>query len=403
MKLVVLTTMFLAMAQVGFAQRTNMRIEMDLNHLDRLTRANARVAAKKASVDSDPFKPIFHIMPAAGSAGDPNGLIYAKGKYHVFFQHAPEFEWGKPAEEWEEGQPGYSNTGWGHASSKDLAHWEHEPIALMPERGSYDPNVCASGCTVIADDGTPTIFYTAAEPQTQCIARSQDPNLRWWLKDPKNPILLEPDVEDYVKGGFRDPFIWREGSTWQMIVCGAIHGVGGMAVHFHSENLTDWKYVGPFATGMGEHCHAWEVPNFLRFGDNGVLIVSPLFDNLQDTNHAPRGYVSYSIAPYRDGGEFTPGKWKRIDIGGPNNFYASQCMQAPDGRWLLWAMNMGGGAPGHHWSTNLSLPRVLTLRPDGLLGQEPPVELRRLRRTHWGERNKALDGRIPARRKEQHL
>ena len=65
--------------------------------------------------------------------------------------------------------------GWGHASSKDLVYWEHEPVALMPERGSYDPNLCASGCTVIADDGIPTIFYTAAEPQTQCIARSQDP------------------------------------------------------------------------------------------------------------------------------------------------------------------------------------------------------------------------------------
>ena len=127
-KPVVLITVFLAMAQVGLAQRTGERIEMDVNHLDRITRANARVAAKKTSVDSDPAKPIFHIMPAAGSAGDPNGVIYAKGKYHVFFQHAPEFEWGKPAEEWEEGQPGYSNTGWGHASSEDLVHWEHEPI-----------------------------------------------------------------------------------------------------------------------------------------------------------------------------------------------------------------------------------------------------------------------------------
>ena len=171
MKPVVLITMLLAMGQVAFAQRTDLRIQLDVNHLDRITRANARVAAKQASVDSDPAKPIFHLMPAAGSGGDPNGLIYAKGKYHVFFQHSPEFEWGKPAEEWEEGQPGYSNTGWGHASSKDLVYWEHEPIALMPERGSYDPNFCASGCTVIADDGTPTIFYTAAEPQTQCIAQ----------------------------------------------------------------------------------------------------------------------------------------------------------------------------------------------------------------------------------------
>ena len=183
MKPVAVIAVLLAMAQAAYAQRTNMRIEMDLDHLDRITRANARVAAKQASVDSDPFKPVFHIMPAAGGCGDPNGPIYAKGKYHMFFQHAPELEWGKPAEEWEEGQLGYSHTGWGHVSSKDLAYWQHEPIALMPERGSYDPNLCASGCAIMADDGTPTIFYTAAEPQTQCIARSQDPHLRYWLKE----------------------------------------------------------------------------------------------------------------------------------------------------------------------------------------------------------------------------
>ncbi len=374
------------------AEEADMRIQMDVNHLDRLTQANMRVAAKKANVDSDPYKPIFHLMPEAGGCGDPNGPIYAKGKYHMFFQHSPELEWGVPPEKWEGGQPGYSGTGWGHVSSVDGVYWEHEPIALMPERGSYDPNLCASGSAVIADDGTPTIFYTAAEPQTQCIARSQDPNLHWWLKDENNPILVEPDIPNFVKGGFRDPFLWREGATWNMIVCGAVRGVGGMVPHFQSENLTDWTYVGPFAAGMGEHCIAWEVPTFIRFGGMGVLIVSPLFDNLQDTDHAPRGDVSYTIAPYGGNSDIKPGAWKRLDMGSPNHFCATQCMQAPDGRWLLWGMNQGGSSEGHHWSTNLSLPRVITLRPDGLLGQEPPEELQKLRRAHWGAAEQALDG-----------
>ena len=373
-----------------------MRIEMDLNHLERIVRANARVAAKKASVDGDPFKPIFHIMPAAGACGDPNGLIYAKGKYHVFFQHTPEFEWGKPPEQWEESNPkapnGHPGVGWGHVSSVEGVYWEHEPIALMPERGTYDKDLCASGSTVIADDGTPTIFYTAAEPQTQCVARSQDPNLRYWLKDKNNPIIREPNIENYNKGGFRDPFLWREGSTWHMIVCGAIRGVGGMSVHLLSKNLLDWEYIGPFATGMGEHCVAWECPNFMRFKDMGVLVVSPLFDNVPDKNYAPRSDVSYSIAPYSDGGKFKPNKWKAIDIGGPNNFYASQCLKTPDGRYWLWGMCIGGGSAGHHWTTHLTLPRGISLRPDGLLGQEPPVELQALRRSHWGQKDTELKG-----------
>jgi sucrose-6-phosphate hydrolase SacC (GH32 family) len=148
------------------------------------------------------------------------------------------------------------------------------------------------------------------------------------------------------------------------------------------------------AVGMGEHCLAWECPNFLPF-ENGkaVLFVSPLFDNMK-TDSAPRSDVVYTIAPYQGNGEFQPTTWKKIDIGGPNNFYASQAQKTPDGRWLLWGMNLGGGSPGHDWVTSLCLPRVVTLRPDGLLGQEPPVELQKLRRAHWGEKNKTLDGEL---------
>ena len=382
-----------ALSETKPTRLTNdLRIELDVNQLDRITRANARVAAAKASVDSDPLKPIFHIMAAAGSTGDPNGLIYAKGKYHVFFQHSPEFLWGIPVEEWPEGKHGHPGVGWGHVASLDGVYWVHEPIAIMPERGSYDPTHCASGAAVVADDGTPTIFYTAAEPQTQCIARSQDTNLRYWLKDQNNPIIFEPQIKNFRKGGFRDPFLWREGKIWQLITCGATTDKGGMAVHFQSENLTHWKYVGAFADGMGPHCIAWECPNFMRFGDRGLLIVSPLFDNLQGTDHAPRGSVAYTIAPYKDGGQFTPGEWKPLDIGSPNDFYATQCLKTPDGRYLLWSMIIGGGSTGHNWSGKLSLPRVITLRSDGLLGQEPAPELNKLRRAHWGETNLDLTG-----------
>jgi len=186
----------LASGAIGFAQETkdvdrqgDLSITLDLRHLERCWRADMRVAAKKAGADSDPFKPVFHVMPAAGACGDPNGPIYDKGRYHLFFQHAPEFVYGNPVSQWAEFEGVHSHTGWGHASSSDLVYWEHEPIALMPEKGSYDPNLCASGSAVLADDGTAMIFYTAAEPQRQCIARSVDPNLRWWRKDPANPII----------------------------------------------------------------------------------------------------------------------------------------------------------------------------------------------------------------------
>jgi levanase/fructan beta-fructosidase len=57
---------------------------------------------------------------------DPNGLLYHNGIYHLFFQYNPGgIQWG--------------NMSWGHATSKDLTHWEQKPIAL-PARG-YGGNV----------------------------------------------------------------------------------------------------------------------------------------------------------------------------------------------------------------------------------------------------------------------
>jgi len=67
----------------------------------------------------DDYRPGYHIAPPAGWMNDPNGVVYFRGEYHVFYQHYPfEAKWG----------PMY----WGHAKSADLVHWQHLPIALAP-------------------------------------------------------------------------------------------------------------------------------------------------------------------------------------------------------------------------------------------------------------------------------
>ena len=55
---------------------------------------------------------------------DPNGMFYYKGTYHLYFQYYPDDNvWGPMH--------------WGHATSKDMVHWEEHPIALYPDEMGY--------------------------------------------------------------------------------------------------------------------------------------------------------------------------------------------------------------------------------------------------------------------------
>jgi len=76
----------------------------------------------------------IHLRAPKGWINDPNGFIYYKGKYHMFYQHFPY-------------APQWGRMHWGHAVSDDLTNWEHLDIALFPTK-TDDSDGCFSGSAV---------------------------------------------------------------------------------------------------------------------------------------------------------------------------------------------------------------------------------------------------------------
>lgn len=126
----------------------------------------------------------YHFMAQTGWINDPNGLIYYKGRYHLFFQYNPYYGF------WD-----YMH--WGHAVSEDLVHWEYLPLALAPSE-SYDDHMrggCFSG-SAIEHDGKLFLMYTGTKndgngfEQSQCIAYSEDGI--HFEKYEGNPVITAP-------------------------------------------------------------------------------------------------------------------------------------------------------------------------------------------------------------------
>ncbi len=97
-------------------QEDTIRSTVDPMRLVALVAAIALLAPAADRYD-ERFRPQFHFSPDRNWTNDPCGLIYVSGTYHFFFQFNPLGDvWG--------------HMSWGHATSRDLVHWEQQPVAI---------------------------------------------------------------------------------------------------------------------------------------------------------------------------------------------------------------------------------------------------------------------------------
>lgn len=330
--------------------------------------AAVRVTSPSA-VGPEKYRPAMHYTPDRTWLNDPNGLVYYKGTYHLFYQNNPNGNvWG--------------NMSWGHAVSSDLLDWSEQPVAIACD----DREEIFSGSVVVDWENTSgfgtseapplvAVYTSAYRPgtpyegiQAQSLAYSNDDGATW-TRYADNPVLNRASAH------FRDPKVFRysdeHDSYWVMA---AVEAEDRKVLFYRSRNLLDWAYLSEFgpANAVGG---VWECPDLFPLAVDGnpantkwVLVV-----NLNPGGVAGGSGGQYFIGDF-DGATFTPDslaepggdlrRYQWLDWG--RDYYAAVSFSdAPHNRRLMigWMNNWDYAAliPTSPWCGAMSLPREVRL------------------------------------------
>lgn len=326
--------------------------------------------------------PRLHPRPPRGWLNDPNGILFADGRWHLFFQYNPD-------------SARHDRIRWGHASSPDLLHWEQHPIALHPQEGGPDAFGCWSGVGTV-DDGIPTAVYsgvTARNGQSQVlIARGSSDAMRW---EQRGTIAARMPDDPGITA-VRDPFLFELGGhRWALQGAGCADGTSALLL-YGADDLENWEHHGFLLTAADEVSQAlpasdvWECPQLVRVGDDWVLLMSLW----TEAEHRGVGYLVGSLDIDADSGlpSFRARSAGIIDDGA--SFYAPQAVQTGDAdgagdRVLLWGWAQESTPAGIRprgpedcdeagWAGMLTFPREVHVHGDAV-ELRPAPELDALR------------------------
>ena len=339
--------------------------------------ATAQTAAVTVSntAEEQMYRPHFHFTPKKGWMNDPNGMFFANGYYHLFYQHYPDGNTWGPMH-------------WGHAISKDLIKWEEQPIALYPDKDKY----IFSGSAVVDTQNTSGLgtgktapivaIYTLhdmtkekagkIDVEQQDIAFSNDNGFTWQKFEEGNPVVKNPGIRD-----FRDPKVSWDETHKQWIMALAAQD----RIHFYkSSNLKNWEFASEFGKNIGAHGGVWECPDFFEIKVEGtkekkwILIV-----NLNPGGPNGGSGVQYFVGDF-DGKTFTMNQsfaervknekavWADY---GKDNYAGVTWNNVPtsDGRRLFigWMSNWeyAQQVPTTIWRSSTTIPRELKLVKKG--------------------------------------
>ncbi len=322
---------------------------------------------------TEQYRPQFHFSPATNWCNDPNGLVYNNGTYHLFYQHNPfGNQWGHMT--------------WAHATSKDLVHWTHQPIAIPEENGI----MIFSGTCVVDKKNTSGFGKNGKAPmvavytghienvnQSQHIAYSLDDGITW-TKYANNPVL------DLHKKDFRDPKIfWYEPKKYWVMAL--MFPVEHMVQFYSSPNLKDWEHVSDFGPA-GDTSGVWECPDLTQVPVEGKPGKKKWL--LQMSQNASMQYFVGEFDGVKFINENSTATINRPDYG-PDYYAAIAYNQLPAGispTAIGWVNNWyyANDIPTTPWKSAMSLPRTLSVKKvnqEWVLIQKPVAAINTLRQS----------------------
>lgn len=296
------------------------------------------------------FRPLIHFTPETNWMNDPNGLIYLDGYYHLFYQYHPyDTEWGPMH--------------WGHARSRDLLVWEHQPIALYPdelgmifsgsmvydrlnssEYGKYGKNPMVAIYTSHGDRGL----------EQQSIAYSTDGI--HFEKSYLNPVIENPGISD-----FRDPkAFWNPvKGCWSLVLAAQ-----NKAMFYHSMDLKQWEYSGEFGPEGNHVPSVWECPDMIPIPYKGKTVWC-LIVSMTKNKVLGRCATQYFLGDF-DGDKFVntyPCSEPLWLDGGFDNYAAVSYANYEEPLIMGWGMNWeyASATPTNEYCGQATLARTLSV------------------------------------------